>query len=1301
MSITWLHISDFHIKTGDSYDRDKVLGALVKSIAHYAENGRSPDLIFATGDIAFSGIEKEYTLAGKFFDDLLSVTKLDKSRLFIIPGNHDVDRNAGIGLARTLASREVSDKYFKPASDKPHLAQKMRAFLDWHNTYFKGYRAASGKSTCGPVELLEIKGRRLGILPINSALFCEGADDHNNLWVGRRCLDAAVEELKILRTDVNLALVHHPLEWLHPIEGSNIQAELEASVHILLRGHLHEPRVELVAASEGELLRCAAGASYQTSKWPNRALYATRTENRLTIFPIKYEDSPRPLWTTDSGVFPRDPNHEKSFAIPKLNQPVVATAPLAAQPSVRTVVQLTKKAARIFISTTAIDLRDFREKVRDAILSLENLPIAMETFSAKPGDSATECMRMAAEADAVICIFAHRYGFVPPGDLGGDGERSITWLEVDAAKKAGKPVLAFLVDPAAPWTGVKEQDRLTTEPADKVPEIIKAVQKLQEFKTQLSTQIRGLFSNPDHLATLVTVALANLNPQNTSVTRVWHPLFCHALQPAPHFCGRAAHLASLREWFQTPITPDRVISIVAAGGTGKTALVNQALQGITTRAGLFVWSFYDDQRTDEFLRAAFCYFTGETDGPPGGMLQRLQLALSGDQPHILVIDGLELVQTDATEARRRGELSDLQLKTFVRALAGGIGATRAVVTSRFPLVDLENWTGAGHRAILLDDLDRAAALDVLRAWKVKGADVELTKLIAPLEISGVYHALSVAVLGSYIGNFQGGDPARAPEFSLEDMTEADPKARRLDRILHEYATALTPVERDLLARLTLFPRGVKVEILGWIAHGEGQVAGALIGLEDRDLVRLLERLRVLGLVFRYETEKRAVYSAHPFLRDFFRTLLGAKPEDVHESVRRKLAPSLVAKPKKKPSDPAIFEQYELLIEQTLLAGRIKEAFEIYWIGIGGFTNLGIALGDNARGIRILDRFVSRDESFVKLSVRDQSSLITALGLFSKNIGDISRARQAFARSLDLDTGAIDLKNQSISHQNLAESAYFEGSFPQALEHSERAVACAMLILDQDEIKWSLAWRGISQFALGNITIGLGDVLNATKMEGRPLYSMWGVLEAATQLQRGRYTEGLNQTQANRHLSYQKNWSDNLCRCNALLALLLAPTDSANAARRLMEARAFADRSNAIELQLRCFHAACELQRHLADYTTPIVEAEAGILLADSCGFGKFSIDLRLALAETQLAAGLPHEALKNARTALELSLAPECQYAWGQADGLHFCGLANHALKEPELARQRLTAALEIRERLGHGRIEETRKALALLPIAG
>src|SRR5260370_40467304 len=62
----------------------------------------------------------------------------------------------------------------------------------------------------------------------------------------------------------------------------------------------------------------------------------------------------------------------------------------------------TRPVLRIFISSTAIDLRDYRDKARDAVLRLENLPIAMQSFSAQSGQPATECRRMAAEADSAI-----------------------------------------------------------------------------------------------------------------------------------------------------------------------------------------------------------------------------------------------------------------------------------------------------------------------------------------------------------------------------------------------------------------------------------------------------------------------------------------------------------------------------------------------------------------------------------------------------------------------------------------------------------------------------------------------------------------------------------------------------------------------------------------------------------------------------------------------------------------------------------------------------------------------------------
>ena len=154
---------------------------------------------------------------------------------------------------------------------------------------------------------------------------------------------------------------------------------------------------------------------------------------------------------------------------------------------------------------------------------------------------------------------------------------------------------------------------------------------------------------------------------------------------------------------------------------------------MSDRAGLLVWSFYEDPHTEGFVRAAYTYFTGERETPAGGILERLQLALSGGAPHVLILDGLERVQSESGR-RRRGELEDLQIKRLLRTLAGGLGSARALVTSRFPLVDLDEWIGAGHRAIALDDLECPVALEVLRAWKVQGDDAALSKLIEPLNV---------------------------------------------------------------------------------------------------------------------------------------------------------------------------------------------------------------------------------------------------------------------------------------------------------------------------------------------------------------------------------------------------------------------------------------------------------------------------------------------------------------------------------------------------------------------------------------
>jgi tetratricopeptide (TPR) repeat protein/predicted phosphodiesterase len=321
MTVSWLHISDFHFRGGDPYDRDVVLGALVNSMKAFRAKGRRPDLVFATGDVAYAGQANEYESATAFFDALLTAVGLERRQLFVVPGNHDVDRKLAAGLARTFESREQADTYFNNKVQKTHITQKQRNFVRWYNRYFKHIRVFPKNSTCGPVEVVDIRGLKIGILPLNSALFCEGDDDHEKLWIGRRCLDPAIKKLQEKGASLKVALMHHPLDWLNSLERANIKSALQSEVDFVLRGHLHETDADSVTGIGGQTLHLAAGATYQTRRYPNRAIYATIDRNRIKVLPIRFEDQPQEIWTVDPSIFPSERRYEKSFRIPRLTSP--------------------------------------------------------------------------------------------------------------------------------------------------------------------------------------------------------------------------------------------------------------------------------------------------------------------------------------------------------------------------------------------------------------------------------------------------------------------------------------------------------------------------------------------------------------------------------------------------------------------------------------------------------------------------------------------------------------------------------------------------------------------------------------------------------------------------------------------------------------------------------------------------------------------------------------------------------------------------------------------------------------------
>ena len=136
------------------------------------------------------------------------------------------------------------------------------------------------------------------------------------------------------------------------------------------------------------------------------------------------------------------------------------------------------------------------------------------------------------------------------------------------------------------------------------------------------------------------------------------------------------------------------------------------------------------------------------------------------------------------------------------------------------------------------------------------------------------------------------------------MTGDDPKAAKLARVLAYYAERLPAEERELLARLSVFPRGVTLDLLGVLVDAGGEVAGLLVNAKPR-LVALLGSLRRRAGWSSSTAATRAVtWTAHPFLRERFRALLGCPAERVFDVVAEALGAGLEKRPDTKPSDPS-------------------------------------------------------------------------------------------------------------------------------------------------------------------------------------------------------------------------------------------------------------------------------------------------------------------------------------------------------------------------------------------------------------
>lgn len=298
-TFTWLHLSDLHFREND-FNSNIVLKELLQDVVYLShQKNLKPDFIVVTGDITFSNKPAEYEQAGIFFDRLLKGVRLSKKRLFIVPGNHDVDRNATISeilagsnrdnVNQILASKEIRHLFFK----------RLHNYAEFLNKYF-GTMLKFDDDNYFYVKPLTIGGKKLAIMGLNSVWSCV-SDKRERILIGELQVRKALEQAK--RADICIALVHHPFSCLKDFDRNDSYELLSNCCDFILHGHLHEAKVQQIKSSGTGAIIIGAGTSYGGREYPNTYNFVQLNTEPGKVILRRYSDATTGFWAKDTLTY--------------------------------------------------------------------------------------------------------------------------------------------------------------------------------------------------------------------------------------------------------------------------------------------------------------------------------------------------------------------------------------------------------------------------------------------------------------------------------------------------------------------------------------------------------------------------------------------------------------------------------------------------------------------------------------------------------------------------------------------------------------------------------------------------------------------------------------------------------------------------------------------------------------------------------------------------------------------------------------------------------------------------------------
>ena len=322
--------------------------------------------------------------------------------------------------------------------------------------------------------------------------------------------------------------------------------------------------------------------------------------------------------------------------------------------------------------------------------------------------------------------------------------------------------------------------------------------------------------------------------------------------------GREEELTQLDEAWSDGKT--NILSLIAEGGAGKSALVNEWLtrlqaDGYRGAERVLGWSFYSQgskeraTAADEFLDWALAKLDVKIDTTSASAKGEAIAEALTTRRVLLVLDGVEPLQHGP--GPQAGQLKDQGLRALLRRLAAArprADHSLIVLTSRLAVADIQRFKEAAP-VVDVERLSDEAGAELLRDNDVWGIDKELRA--ACHDFGG--HPLALSLLASLLKETQNGD-VRRRDHIRGLLTDTDnPRHDQARRVMESYEKEWLADQPALLAILHcvgLFDRPASGDCLKALRAKPaiGGLTDTLIGLSDDQWRRAVVRLREVRLL---------------------------------------------------------------------------------------------------------------------------------------------------------------------------------------------------------------------------------------------------------------------------------------------------------------------------------------------------------------------------------------------------------------------------------------------------------------------